>query len=889
MLLYFRNLLGKQLGFPRKHKPDDTDQEKWIADFNTEKSARFEIKSETSHVANLRKNPFRSDNSLVLSMKKTCCIVWTEAPEHRYGDFIISGALRVDAKDGYGAGGLFFRKVDEKTYYSFLISSKNYFRLDVVRNGMPFPLIAWTELPLSAGEVPGQDQSVDFSIIVYGSRMQIIIRGRWAAEINDSSIMEGTLCFTAASYEPGNYSFNTVGEENTEPNCMEAFLESLTVDPRINEVSALYEKWNNSPDIDSKMRIRLAETFTAMEQYNAAIVQVRKAWDSPGHQKSQAELLLAGRISRLMGLMREAETYIGDCFQINIESPEGKEALVEMASILNEIERFKELKNFSIEAVKIKPSDPMLWTLQGHAYWNLKKYKKAAAAYDKAFKLDSKNGILAKNAANVYDVMGNNKEALKRYLASGKAFLQASNYNDLGLLTPKLISLGADDWEARSLAGKWAFAVEDWKMAEEEFAKADELRNAKKPKPKKDGAQVFLEALILIRKGKRQDALPLLEEAVALEKGYALFHFRLAENLFLLEDDPNDPVMLEEMNTALAMLPDAPDRENEGLAGWINNFAAQVALRNGDLDTAANHLEKAMNILGDLPAVCVNRGVLFYLQGSLEKALELLDGNRQDDPEGIMQNCAGNLLVRAGRFEEADERYRRALKIQPDNIEYLCNRASCLMEMALYGEADELLAKAHSLAPTPAVLEMISYVAIKKGEYARAEQACLLSLEMDPRHVPSLLSLAWVKLTLGRFSETREIIKRLDKSELKGDTEKSLKELKTRLDELMYTTIECAACQKTWKILKDQPPAPALRLFAMPPDDLPAGSCAACGKTYCISCAKNNLDAEGRFNCPDCNRPLKLNNEGIKRIIYDWAVSSGLIKTEPGIEGEKKQ
>jgi len=787
-LVKLRNILRRQ-----RPEPDETEitEEKWIADFSKPKHVRFDIKSESSYDANLRKNLFCSGYSMALALKKTGCIAWTEIPEQRYRDLAISGSIRIDARGGYGAGGMLFRMLDSETYYSFLISSRGYFRLDTVRNGMPFPLIGWTELPLSTGAALAPDKPVDFSIIVYGSHIIILLKGHWAAEIDDSSIMEGTIGFAAASYESGDPTYMVIRESENISYTVEAFLESLSLDSRIDEISSLYEKWHDSPDINSKARLNLAETFAAMKQYSAAMAQLHKAWDISGHKKTQSEYLFAGRLAQQLGLLAEAENFISECFQEDINSQEGKEALVEMAKILYAGERFKELKDFCAESIKVKPDDPVLLNFQGHAYWNFEKYKQAVKAYNAAFELDRENGIFAKNAANVYDVMGSKKEATKKYIEAGKAFLQTGNYSDLGLIVPKLLSLGKDDWEARSLAGKWAFAVEDWKMAKEEFALAESLRNSKRPKPGKDGAQVFLEALLLIMAGKRKEALPLLEEAAVLEKDYALFHFRLAENIFLLNDDSDDPKMLKEMETALTLSQkenldgeNSADKENKDLSGWISNFAAQIALKKGNLSAAARHLEKARSVLGDVPPVRVNQGILFYQQGSLDKALEILSADKQDDPEGIMANCAGNLLVRSHRFEEADEKYRQALSCQGDNVEYLCNRASCLMEINLYGEADNLLTLANLKAPSPDLLEMISYVAAKKGEYPRAEQACYSALEIDPNHAPSLISLGWILIDQGKKAEAIEVLRRLDKMNLNDSTAKNTEELRSHLQGL---------------------------------------------------------------------------------------------------------
>ncbi|MCL2007423.1 MAG: tetratricopeptide repeat protein [Treponema sp.] len=888
MLGIFRKLLFIQNLF-RRQKPLDPEEiieEKWTANFSKEKHTRFNIKSDASYDSSIKENLFYPGHSLVISLKKTGCIAWVEAPERRYRDLIISGALRIDTMGGYGAGGIFFRMVDERTYYSFLISNKGYFRLDAVRNGTPFALIGWTEIPLSQGAMMlNPSDTVDFSLVAYGSRIIVLIRGTWAAEINDSSILEGCICFAAASYDSGDPAYRAIRDVHDVSYSVEVFLESITLDSFTTSVMELYEKWHESEEIDSRARMNLAETFSAMDQHNEAMLQLRKSWDREGHRKTQEELLLAGRLAQLLGLAEDAEKYIAECFEQDLESHEGKEAVVEMAKILYSRERYKELKKFCNEAVKIKPDDPVLRNFSGHAHWELSENKQAASAYDLAFKLDKKNGIYAKNAANVYEVMENYKFAMMRYIEAGRAFLKAGNYNDLGLITPKLLSLGEQNWEARCLAGKWAFAVEDWKMAAEEFEVAEGLRKAKRPRPKKDGALVFLEALLLIRAGKRKEALPLLEEAVSLQKEYALFRFRLAECIFLLNDDPDDEKMLRELNSALSLSMNEDEgfsisKDNEGLDGWINNFAAQIALRKGNLELAAKRLERAIAVLGDLPAVRVNQGVLYSLQGSLDKALELLDVDKRDDPEGIMVNCAGNLLYGAGRFEEADSMYRRALSALPESAEYLCNRASCLLELGLYGEADDLLARAQSIAPSPSILEMVGYVAAKKGEYRRAEQACMAALEMDPNHAPSLLSLGWMLITAGRHSDAEIIMNRLDKLNLKNETAKSREELKARLDEEIYRIVDCSSCERNWKVLKDPPAVPTLRLYAMPPDDLPAGSCPTCGKTYCIACAKTKLDPQGRFICPSCEKSLKLVNEGIKKIIHDWAVKDGLIKAK---------
>jgi tetratricopeptide (TPR) repeat protein len=251
--------------------------------------------------------------------------------------------------------------------------------------------------------------------------------------------------------------------------------------------------------------------------------------------------------------------------------------------------------------------------------------------------------------------------------------------------------------------------------------------------------------------------------------------------------------------------------------------------------------------------------------------LEILNADKRDDPEGLMANCAGNLLVRSGDLERADEYYRKALKIAPGNAEYISNRASCLIKLGYYGQAEDILAPA---LPSPEILELVSYAAPQKGDYSQAEAASLAALEMKPDNLSSLFSLGWIYCNTGRWNDLKKIISRLKRAKLSGDNADRRRELILRLDEGLFRIINCASCNRTWKVKRAVEAIPSIKLHAMPPDDYPAGTCPGCGKTYCVGCAKKHLDKSSRFICPKCRINLKLSDEGLKKIIYDWASAS---------------
>jgi tetratricopeptide (TPR) repeat protein len=849
----------------RDRRQDKRPEEKWTADFSSPEKSPFDIKSETSFDAYLE------DRSLVLALKKNNCIAWIEAPDRHYEDQLIQARFRLDELGGYTAAGVMFRIVGDGTYYLALISTKGFFRLDAVRNNTPLALIGWTEMPAFANEpiVSPSAGSTDLEIIACGSHLVLLINGRWAAEADDPSIGGGTLAFVLASYEEPRR-----GAEEGQGRAR-ARLETFSVDSRVSFVAEQYNKWNEGDNIPAGGRLRLAETFAAMGAAAPALTQIRRAWEqrekaarifmaTETESRSQKELLLAARLAFQLERYSEAGDFADACIDLGLKSAEGKEALTEKAKILYAEKKFGELQKFVSECIAFKDDDPVLHTLLGHVYRNLGEHEKAALSYDRAFELDRENGFLAENAANAYEALNKKGKALKRFLEAGRIFLTQDNYEDLGVLAPKLLALGANKRETHALAGKWAFGIEDFERAEAELALAEKLRRAQRPRPLPDPAVSFLRGLLLIRRDRRREAFRFLEEAAAAAPDYGLFHFRLAENRYLLTGDAKDPLLQKELGNALRLMPED---------GWVHNFAAQIFLAGGDLSAAGEHLEKAAQTLGDVPAIRQNRGVFCYLRGSRDEALKILDAEKNDDPEGMLANCAGNLLVRSGDFEKADVFYRKALAADPDNPEYLSNRASCLIELGCFGQADEILAQARGRAPSPKILEMTGYVATKKGEYARAETACLEALEMDKDYVPALFSLGWIYSTGSRWDKLEGIIGRLEKIELTGDETKRLRELCRRFKDSVTRVINCASCRRSWRVPRNPEPSPAIRLYAMPPDEYPAGSCPECGRTYCIGCAKKHIDKSGRFICPGCHRNLKLSDEGLKKIICDWAAS----------------
>jgi tetratricopeptide (TPR) repeat protein len=441
-------------------------KERWIADFSKPDRSCFDIKSEISY------NAYLDKGSLFLGLKKKNCMAWLETADRVYVNQIINASFHFNSPGGYCATGIMFRIADSGNYYLALVSSKGYFRLDVVNNKVPKPLTGWTE-------APGDEQGVNLCIIARGDHFIFMLNGRWIAEARDASVPGGHLGFALVSYDSGdNDSEEATPPPHKQPSTMkegyvcQSWLDFFSVDSNPGAVEAEYLKWNSNAEISAESRLRLAESFAALDRFDAAYDQILKAWKQRenvarsvtatfSEMRTRVELIFAARMAYMTGQYQIAEECINESLSLGDDGPEGLEALAEKAKILSSLERHSDLAEFLpgyIKRLETEADDglPSLYALYGFACWNLENYKTAAAAWDKAFKLNGLNGLYAANAADAWEALGRPQEALRRRLAAGKRFIEQKDYDELGALVPKLLATGKNNSEAHAIVAKWA-------------------------------------------------------------------------------------------------------------------------------------------------------------------------------------------------------------------------------------------------------------------------------------------------------------------------------------------------------------------------------------------------------------------------------------------------
>jgi hypothetical protein len=378
----------------RHRPPVERMKEKWIADFSKPEKSCFDIKSEISYNAYLEKSPSlikgaaSKDSALFLGLKKKNCMAWLETANRVYVNQIIEARFHFDSLEAYCATGIMFRIAGQGSYYLALVSSKGYFRLDAVNNNIPTPLIGWTETPGL------NEREVKLGVIAQNDHLIFFLNGRWIAEAHDASIPGGHLGFALVSYD----------SDAQEEYVCKTWLNYLSVDSRANAVDAEYKKWSNNVEISAESRFRLAESFAAIDRFNAAYSQILKAWRQREEAarsvmatytetRTRGELFFAALMTSWLERYADAEEYINECLAMGVSDADELNVVAEKAKILSCRDKNADLAAFLPVYIKKYADIPSLHALLGHAHWNLKDYKAAAAAWNKAYSLDKNNAL----------------------------------------------------------------------------------------------------------------------------------------------------------------------------------------------------------------------------------------------------------------------------------------------------------------------------------------------------------------------------------------------------------------------------------------------------------------------------------------------------------------
>ena len=160
----------------------------------------------------------------------------------------------------------------------------------------------------------------------------------------------------------------------------------------------------------------------------------------------------------------------------------------------------------------------------------------------------------------------------------------------------------------------------------------------------------------------------------------------------------------------------------KGDKGYHKFFLGESYCLKGQFKEGLKLEAEAIDILGNVPFVLVNFGVLLSVRGHAKKALTYLDRALATEPDNIPALAQkGVCFAKLGYFEDSLNCFNQILELDPENLHALRNKGVCLSNLFKEDEAMEHFDRVLSIDPNDA--------------HARSEKK-ILNEDLEMRRTP---------------------------------------------------------------------------------------------------------------------------------------------------------
>ncbi|KAI1315649.1 TOM (translocase of outer membrane) complex component [Mortierella claussenii] len=363
-------------------------------------------------------------------------------------------------------------------------------------------------------------------------------------------------------------------------------------------------------------------------------------------------------------------------------------------------------------ALKINPNYVKALGRRAHAYENTGRHQEAmhdftALCILDGFKNESFAQSMERNLKKVADVKA--KEILKtrEERLPSKTFMSAYLDSFRKTDVPETKPEDEETGDAQFKLAEYYLAQREYQKAMEAYNKAIELDTTHMAKAlNMRGTFTFL-------MGDGKKALLDFDKAIELDPNYVQTYIKRG-SIFMEQADAAKT--FNEFETAISIDPEDPN---------IYYHRGQVFFITGEYESAAKDYVKSIELEPKFVFSHIQYGVAQYKLGNISDAMTIFKKALKDFPEsGDVNNYYGELLLDQQQFDQAFERFDKAIKLTPSNPLPYINKALLVFQW--------------------------------KQDPAGAERLCLQSLEADPECDVAIATLGQLFLQQGKIERAIE-------------------------------------------------------------------------------------------------------------------------------------
>lgn len=194
----------------------------------------------------------------------------------------------------------------------------------------------------------------------------------------------------------------------------------------------------------------------------------------------------------------------------------------------------------------------------------------------------------------------------------------------------------------------------------------------------------------------------------------------------------------------------------------ISSLMGQLSLARGELEVAINHFDKALAVYPDHAELRANRAVCLFHLGQRQEAKAILEEvfDQLSNNVFVLKHL-GNIYVEDIEKEKGEEYLRKALLIDPYEVEVLCLLARRLVESSREDEATPLLKQAIKLRPTwPVPFNLFGSAYRNNLRFRTALSFFSYGLKLDPNDANSNVNYGIGLIDVGRLHEAIDHFRR---------------------------------------------------------------------------------------------------------------------------------